>query len=312
MKVPTDATKLFTARTHTGTAAVASVTGLNHDVDYFMAKGRSSANQPWVFHVSRGTGLNRFPFSTSGISTYDSVGLDRSKGYNLTSDSSYESVNGTFWGNSYVHWLWKRAPGFLDIVQYTGTGANQNISHALGEVPKMIIVKAESASPHSVYHASLGNTKRLKFSETTSAQTSAGYWNNTTPTASVFTVGTDGDVNTSGQKYWAYIFGEIAGISKIGTYTGNGSSQTINCGFTAGARFVILRETGTADWLTFDTARGIVAGNDPYLKTTGNTVENPDGAADLLDAESSGFIVNHVAGLNVNVNAATYIYYAIA
>jgi len=312
MKTPTSVTQVFTPRLHTGTASTTSVTGLNHNVDYMMAKGRNSANQSWVMHLTRLMGLRRFPGSTTNSQSFDSVGLDRNNGYNLTNDSSYEAVNGTYWGSSYVHWLWSRAPGFLDVVSYVGTGANLSVTHNLGAVPRMMIIKSDSTGPHSLYHQSRGNTKRLRFTSTGSEETSSGYWNNTTPTSTTFTVGTDAEVNTSGQRYWAYLFGEIPGISKIGTYTGNGSSQTINCGFTGGARFVLLKEVGTAYWYLFDSARGIVAGNDPYLYPSGATPDNNDGAADLVDPVSSGFIVNTVAGFNTNNNSATYIYYAIA
>jgi hypothetical protein len=97
----------------------------------------------------------------------------------------------------------------------------------------------------------------------------------------------------------------------VGSYTGNGSSQTINCGFTTGARFILIKRTdSTGDWYVWDSARGIVAGNDPHLSL--NTTAAEVTTDDSVDAESSGFIVNQVAATNVNVNAASYIFLAIA
>ena len=97
----------------------------------------------------------------------------------------------------------------------------------------------------------------------------------------------------------------------MGNYTGNGSTQTINCGFTTGARFVLIKRTdSTGDWYVWDSARGIVAGNDPHLSLNTTTAEVTTN--DSVDADSSGFIVNQLAATNVNVNAATYIFLAIA
>ena len=103
----------------------------------------------------------------------------------------------------------------------------------------------------------------------------------------------------------------MPGISKVGSYTGNGSSQTINCAFTTGARFVLIKRTdNSGDWYVWDTARGIVSGNDPRISLNAETAEVT--SDDTIDPDSTGFIVNQVAATNVNVNAATYIYLAIA
>jgi hypothetical protein len=109
----------------------------------------------------------------------------------------------------------------------------------------------------------------------------------------------------------AYLFASAPGVSKVGTYTGNGSSQTINCAFTTGARFVLIKRTdSTGDWYVWDSARGIVAGNDPYLAL--NTTAAEVTSNDSVDTDNTGFIVNQVAASNINVNAATYIFLAIA
>jgi hypothetical protein len=129
-------------------------------------------------------------------------------------------------------------------------------------------------------------------------------------TATTFTLN-NGVSTSSGQTYVAYLFATVAGVSKVFSYTGNGSSQTINCGFTGGARFVLIKRTdSTGNWTVFDSARGIVAGNDPalYLNSTAAEVTT----IDAVDTDSSGFIVNQDATLNLNVNSASYIGLAIA
>ena len=109
----------------------------------------------------------------------------------------------------------------------------------------------------------------------------------------------------------AYLFATLAGISKVGSYTGNGSSQTIDCGFSGGARFVlIIRTDSTGDRYIWDTVRGIVAGNDPHLSL--NTTAAEVTTDDSIDPDASGFAVNQIAATNINVNAATYIFLAIA
>jgi hypothetical protein len=131
------------------------------------------------------------------------------------------------------------------------------------------------------------------------------------PTDTIFTVGTDNETNATGWTYIAYLFATLSGISKVGSYTGNGSSQTINCSFTGGARFVLIKRTdSTGDWYVWDTARGIVSGNDPHLSL--NTTAAEVTSDDTIDPDSSGFIVNQVSATNVNVSSASYIYLAIA
>jgi hypothetical protein len=115
----------------------------------------------------------------------------------------------------------------------------------------------------------------------------------------------------SGTTDVAYLFATCAGVSKVFSYTGNGSSQTINCGFTGGARFVLIKRTDSAgDWYVWDTARGIVSGNDPHLSL--NTTAAEVTSNDTIDTDSTGFVVNQVSATNVNVSSATYIGLAIA
>ena len=169
-----------------------------------------------------------------------------------------------------------------------------------------------AGSNWGVYAAALGATKFLALN-TTAAEAgpiSPSLWNDTAPTASVFSLGTAGSTNASGGTYVAYLFASCPGVSKVGNYTGNGTSLTVNCGFTGGARFVLIKRTNaTGDWVVFDSARGIVAGNDPFLEL--NTTAAEQTGQDAVDADSTGFIVNQTAE-NLNVSGGQYIYLAIA
>jgi hypothetical protein len=129
-------------------------------------------------------------------------------------------------------------------------------------------------------------------------------WNRTSTT---FEASLGNGFSIATQTYVAYLFASKSGISKVGSYTGNGSSQTIDCGFTTGARWVLIKRTdSTGDWFVWDSTRGIVSGNDPHLSL--NTTAAEVTTDDSIDPANSGFIVNQVAATNINVTSASYIF----
>jgi hypothetical protein len=142
------------------------------------------------------------------------------------------------------------------------------------------------------------------------------YWNNTTPTSSVFTLGTLQDVNKSGETYIAYLFATLAGISKVGSYSGNGTNNhVIDCGFTAGARFILIkRSNGAGDWFQFDSVRGITStSNDGIIYLNNNNAQVTEAAGigvDAIQPHSSGFQLTSENTLNHS--ELDYIFYAIA
>jgi hypothetical protein len=214
-----------------------------------------------------------------------------------------------------IYWMMRRAPSFFDEVCYTGNGATQNITHNLGVAPELMIVKKRSVggtSNWAVYASPLANADAYLFlNDTAAVNTSSVLWNSTAPTSTVFSLGGSTNINQNGETAIAYLFATCAGVSKVGSYTGNGSTQTINCGFTGGARFVLIKKSsGTGDWMVSDSARGIVSGNDPYLELNNTNAEVT--GEDWLDTDSTGFVVNEVSGSNANTNGATYIFLAIA
>ena len=158
----------------------------------------------------------------------------------------------------------------------------------------------------------LGNNAIVHPNWSDASLTSVGLqWNSTTPTGSVFTLGNSSTVNGSGSRYMAYLFASLDGVSKVGSYTGNGTNQTIDCGFTAGASFILIKRTdSTGDWYVWDTERGVVAASDPHLSFNTTAVEIT--TDDSIDPANSGFIVNQVSATNINVSSGSYIFYAIA
>jgi hypothetical protein len=136
-------------------------------------------------------------------------------------------------------------------------------------------------------------------------------WNGTAPTSTVFSVGAFTHVNNSGDTYVNYLFATCPGVSKVGSFTGTGATQVINCGFTGGARFVLIKATSTTgDWLVWDSARGIVAGNDPYLALNSTAAEVTN--TDWVDTAATGFELSNAGGNLANSNGVSYIFLAIS
>ena len=177
----------------------------------------------------------------------------------------------------------------------------------------MMIVKERSAINNWwIYHSATGNTNYSVLNTTAIPVTSSTAWNNTTPTASVFSIGTGTPVNTSGATYVAYLFATCAGVSKVGTYTGNATGQSIACGFgSGGARFILIKRTdSTGDWYCFDSANGLTSSSSPYL--TWDTTNAQTTGNNGVYASSGGFTLGATASLTTNIATATYIFLAIS
>lgn len=325
-KIPSAGTQVFTPEIHTCPGlSVASTITAGFPPDLFMTGVRNAnANRMFAIDRLRGGNLSRTNLATSATQS-ESAFSTTVVNFSRPTTVAITDNNGSWNGGSGADLVWdysfRRARGFFEIVCYTGTGANTTVQHGLGAVPELMIVKIRNGSNDgAVYAAPLGATQRLAlFANTGSAQAAADAtaWNNTAPTSTLFSVGTSASTNSNSNNMVAYLFASVGGVSKVGSYTGNGgtagsagTSQTINCGFATGARFVLIKRTdATGDWYVWDTARGIVTGNDPRMPLNTLSAESSD---DTIDPDNSGFIVNQVAATNVNVTGATYIYLAIA
>lgn len=307
MKTPTDATKVFDDIAYTGNGTTRTqAVGWPIDLSINMARPGIGDSPTWNDRL-RGTGVDLYSNDTSSESANGSAGVQFDNQTNLIVPS-YRISNGT----NYIDWVFRRAPGFFDVVAYTGTGVARTISHNLGVVPELMIVKNRtSAQSWAVYSAALAASQYLELNSTAAAATANQLWNSTAPTSTVFTVNTSVWVNNSGDTYIAYLFASLTGVSKVGTYTGTGTTLQINCGFTNGARFVLIKRTdSTGDWYVWDTARGIVSGNDPYLLLNSTAAEVTN--TDYIDPYSAGFEISSTAPAAINANGGTFIYLAIA
>jgi hypothetical protein len=309
MKTPTTGTSVFGLNARTGTGANVTVTGGQTD-DTILIKNRGAA-YPTLFS-SRLTGTGYLIASGSSAETAAGTTIlqanpwDVMDGVKVGTTDSIANAS----ANTYINYLIRRAPGFFDTVCYTGTGAARTISHNLGAVPQLIIVKSRSLGyAWEVYYGDV--TKLMELNSTGAAFNANTLWNSTAPTASVFSVGNNITVNESTTTYIAYLFGTVAGVSKVGTYTGMGGTTQINCGFTGGARFIMIKRIDAiGPWYVWDTARGIVAGNDPYFLLNSTAVEVT--GLDFVDTYSAGFELSSAATASLNALGGNYLFLAIA
>jgi hypothetical protein len=301
------------ATTYTGTGASLSVNNTVNNAsfqpDFVWVKGRSGATDHALYDAVRGVQL-QLESNTTTAETTETTGLTafNSNGFTVGALAQMNTNTAT-----YVGWQWKEgATQGFDIVTYTGNGTLQNISHNLGVAPSMMIIRnrTNSAVSWGVYHKSIGNTGNLYLNLTNATNTSSTVWNNTSPTSSVFTVGSWAGVNDSGVSHVAYLFAEVAGFSKFGSYTGNGSADGpfVFCGFRP--RWVMMKRTDTTgfSWIIQDTARDPNNPNDLPLYPDLASAEAPSNFIDML---SNGFKLRNLGG-GWNASGGTYIFAAFA
>jgi len=310
MKKPTNSAEVFSVYSGTPTDGTLVTTGF--PVDFLYQKSTGVTNWRVVDRL-RGyaaTSANNQPRLQFNNTDAESLGSDIAFAFD---NVSYKIGNGAIGGTSGISHAFRRAPGFFDVVAYTGTGvATQTIPHNLGVTPQLIIVKCRSNSSTDWLvkpNQSTADYLHLNFSNA-QAGPSTTFWSSTNQDATNFYVGPSAATGAVSRTFVAYLFASCPGVSKVGSYTGTGTTLDIGCGFTSGARFVMIKRTdSTGDWYVWDTARGIVAGNDPYLLLNS---DSGGSSADYIDPLSSGFQISSTAPAAINANGGTYIYLAIA
>jgi len=314
MAVPTLGTSVFTPDLYTGNGTTQSVTSGSPPLDLVWIKGRTGSNNPRLYDRLRGATKSLAPDSTAAETTRaDGLTAFTQTGFTV---GSFGNENES--GVSIIAWDFRRAPGFFDEVCYTGTGVDLTVNHNLGVVPEWVIIKNRSRAGinwSGAYFANASEYYDLRINQDIGRSLNTmGPLGPTLISNSATTFGVYGGstlVNYSGDTYVAYLFATCAGVSKVGSYTGTGAAQTINCGFTSGARFVLIKRTdSTGDWYVWDSARGIIPSNDPYLLL--NTSTNEVTGTDYVDTTSVGFDITSTAPSAINANGGTFIFLAIA
>jgi len=327
-KPPGDATDVFSPTAYTGneTARVVS----NNLCDFAILSDLTATTPSWsswaqyVFtrllspntNLATATNIAESSGWAAGDKNGDYFQFDQNNGLALTAVTGYMNNTGT----NYVLYNFTRAPGFMDIVTYLGTGSisantgQQNITHNLEAVPELMLVKVrDGTGDFTVYNAISGPTGNMRLNRTNGNISDTYCWDSTTPTSSVFRVGAalNGDTNVNNKQYVAYLFATLSGISKVGSYTGTADTVNVDCGFSAGAQFILIKRTDqSGDWYVYDSARGIISGDDPYILFNDDAAEVTN--TDYIDPLASGFTVTSSAPVGLNADGGTYIFLAIA
>jgi hypothetical protein len=213
-----------------------------------------------------------------------------------------------------VAWSFRRAKKFFDVVTYTGNGlSGRQISHGLGDVPGMIIVKARPGGTNwEVYHRTIGPNGWLRLNTTDATQAGSNRWNGTNPTATDFTVGDQ--CNVSGTPYVAYLFAQNPDLIDCGSYVGNGSPNgpNVSCGNGWMPQFLLIKSAGGpgGDWVIYDTARSLSNPRNAVVRPNTSGVEAQDTSTYGVDFLSTGFKPRNQNSFD-NFDSVTYVYLAI-
>jgi hypothetical protein len=314
---------------YTGNSSTQNITGLDFQPDWVWIKSRTSTHNNQTFDVLKGVQksvvVNEAAVEITMTNGLTAFGTD---GFTVGSD---DQVNNS--SQNYCSWNWKAngtgsantdgdvtstvsantTSGF-SIVKWDSTGtAGINIGHGLGQKPAMIIAKSTNISSTSwpVYHQSLGATKYLSLQATTASTTSATRWNNSEPTTTTFQTGSSGDIGGSDRTMIAYCFAEKPGYSKMGSYTGNGSSDgaMIYTGFKPA--WVMIKRTDNAGnyWHIYDNKRSSSGGSNIIDDVLYPNRSDAEYSGDKLDIISNGIKFRSGNG-DINASGGTYIYMA--
>jgi len=319
MRTPTVGTSVFNALLNTGTDTAKNVTGTGWPVDLAFTKLRNASGiDVGVFDRLRGV-RKLFSSALSAESTgVDAItGFDVMNGMAIGVDGSFALTNRA--PNTYVYECFRRAPGFFDEVCFTGTGSTLVLNHNLTVAPELIIGKRRTGSSYWILGGNFGASTYWYKNDwggndsSTSSSYSGGLSFGAQPTSTTVTLDNNSALNISAYDAVLWMWATVAGVSKVGTYTGTGALQTINCGFATGARFVLVTRVGVVGDNTtyiYDSARGIIPSNDPYFSINSTAAEVT--GTDYIDTTSVGFDVTAAASSTVNVSGGSYIFLAIA
>ena len=321
MKTPTDVTTVFDPELQaSGTALVRK--DFSCDVDMLLALPRTTTASGVNGLHSRLAGPGSPLATNSTAGTFDEIleyGLAVSaynfrikKGLLIGTDETQRIQRGSVI-SGWVHYAFTRARRFFDMASYRGDGTTpRTIVHNLGVKPELIISKTTSTAANWVVYASLLTAASgLLLNTSDPVLIGTPYWAGVEPTDTSFTVGSGFDVNSNTRTYINYLFASCPGLSQIGTYTGNATTNQIDCGFTNGAKFVLIKRfDAIGDWFVWDTARGIGTGNDPYSRL--NQPSGETAGTDYIDPYASGFEISNTAPSGINASGGRYLFFAIA
>jgi len=306
-----------------------TISGVGFQPDLNWIKLRSNWGSHYLFDAVRGAGEGLMSNDTIEEESSSVHTAFTSGGFTL-GDPGITGIGLNETGDDFVAWNWKangsgsansngstnstvsaNTDAGFSIVSYTGTGSNATVGHGLSVAPEMVIVKSRSSVESWIcYTEATGNTGYLPLNATSAFSSSSTMFNNTSPTASLFTVGTNNATNSNTQTYIAYCFHSVDDYSKVGSYVGNGSTDGtfIYTGFRPA--YVMWKETsaGTHGWMIHDNARSTYNPSSNYLRADS---AGSEGSYPFADFTSNGFKQRHTSTW-ANGNGVNYIYIAFA
>jgi hypothetical protein len=321
----------YSAGVYGGTPTNVNFLGMAFQPDLVWIKNRIDSTNHVLHDSVRGTSSILYSDLTNVADVGSNFQSFDTNGFTVGGSNYYNGLN-----DGMVAWCWKAGGAAVSNTDGSITSqvsANQNagfsigiysgnstagatIGHGLSSTPELIIVKLRSGIPPkawTVYHKDLGNTDYLYLNSNSGANT-YNFWNNTSPTDSVFSVSSDTNVNSSSGNYVFYAFHSVDGYQRISSYNGTSATNRIyttddgtstgNGGFRP--RFLLIKKyTGADDWIIYDSTRG------EDLKLRPNTSDVESSLRDDLDFEDDGFTLYGSYGLS-NASGQSYIYLAIA
>jgi len=314
MKVPTLGTSVFSPilATFNGT----TVTNTGFVVDMVINKNNVAfVGDNFLLDRLRGSGnaSDQRTLSTNTTSaevlSSGRVAFNGSGGASITIQNGFLGQNTT--ANNIV-WAFRRAPGFFDEVCYTGNDVNGRVlSHNLTVKPELVILKTRNSVQSWATLYDFTGTSGAPNGRVYLNSTDVNFGGGLITAANASTITLTAGFNSTPNTYVSYLFATLAGVSKVGSYTGTAALQTVACGFTSGARFVLIKRTdAVGGWYVWDSARGITSGNDPYLLL--NTTAAEVTGTNYVDTDTTGFKVTAAAPAGINASGGNYIFLAIA
>ena len=328
MKETTQATG-FNTVTYQGNGGTQTIDSVGFSPDLVWLKNRGTTNSHYLTDSVRGDEKSLNTNATNAEFDYTSFGglsLVSNGFYVETGTSNVFNTN----GNNFVAWCWDAgsstvsntdgtitstvranpASGFSIVTYTNASSGSQTVGHGLGTAPDVVIVKVRSTTSNwFVYHSELGATKNLYLDATNAENTQSNIWNDTAPTSSVFNIGTAWNGSATSV---AYCFSEVAGFSKFGSYTGNGSTSgpTVTTGFRPA--FVMVKRTDTADnWHICDNTRSPDGTFNDVLRANLNNAESANNTGFNITYSDTGFTLANTNS-ELNASGGTYIYMAFA
>ena len=324
--------KQFNVLTYTGNGSTRSITGLGFKPDCIFLKARNYASVQQVYDSTRGGTKQLYPSQTGSEATYsnmitsfDNDGWSMGDGNSDINYSSRTFVTWCFRANggvtssntdgSITSTVQANTKAGFSIVSYTGNATNgATFGHGLSAKPSLVFIKNRGAiQKWAVWHQSMEqNDNKLLFLSENSALTTEGTqrWDVSAISDSVFGLGSHPEINGSSANYISYIWHDVEGYSKFGSYIGNGNADGpfIYTGFRP--RFLFIKGVDNAsNWEMRDTERDTFNPLDTTLLWDDPSAEVSSSASNAypMDVLSNGFKIRTTSG-NYNTSGNTYVY----